>query len=261
MLMLLILHIAGNAQKITSGKNIDSLTFALYQQNAWDSLIRAGTNAIQSGYDYYYMQMRVGIAWHQKTNYRKSVAYFRKALRLYPGDPVATGYLYYALLLGGRAEEAAHLAASQDSMMILRTRVSRPKFIEEVYLETGPGFPGYSDLNGKERTEHPADSIYNSSFYYNSVFYTHAGLRLNVRPWLNVYQGYSYLKSSFTQKLNFRGMVAPDFTETANQHEYYGNVRVHLPGGFLVTPAYHFISWKYDLRKDAYNPVFDVLTY
>ena len=58
-------------------QNADSLTYALYQQQQWDELIRTGTDAIRAGVDHFYMQMRVGIAFYSTQNYRRSIPFFR----------------------------------------------------------------------------------------------------------------------------------------------------------------------------------------
>lgn len=250
-----------NAQQQPESRKIDSLTYALYQQERWDELAETGREAIRRGYNYYYMQMRVGIAFYEKTNYRKAVKHFLEALRLNPGDPVAGEYLYYSYLLGGRTTEAKILASACGDSFLESVGIEKSGIIEEIYLETGPGFAINQDLKDKKRRGHSGDTIYNSGFYYNNYYYSHGGIRVRPLLWLSVYQGYTYLSSSFTQKSAYMGQPVPDFKETARQKEYYGNLELALPGGFNITPSYHFIWLNYNLRRDEYDPEIGQLAY
>lgn len=260
-LILAVFIPALNAQQQPESRKIDSLTYSLYQQEKWDDLAETGRYAIQRGYNYYYMQMRVGIAFYENANYRQAVKYFLEALRLNPGDPVAGEYLYYSFLLGGMATDAKILASAFNDRILESAGIEKPGFLEEIYLETGPGFAVNQDLKDKKRRGHSGDTIYNSSFYYNNYYYSHGGIRVRPLSWLSVYQGYTYLSSSFTQKSAYMGEPVPDFNGTARQQEYYGNLRLALPGGFVITPSYHFIWLNYDLLRDEYEPEIGDLTY
>ncbi len=242
-------------------RQIDSLTYALYQQQKWNDLIETGSRAISEGYDYYYMQMRVGIAWYELAKYRQSIPHFRKALHWNPGDLTATGYLYSAYLKGGRPDDAQKLAGRLTPQQQKTAGLPASSLIEELYLETGPGFAGNQDLTNHRRMGHRMDTIYNNSFYYNRQYYVHGGLRIDPMPGLSIYQGYSRISTQVLQKIDYMGQQQPDFNETAIQQEYYGNLALTLPAGVSITPAWHFIWLDYDLRRDFYNEEFYRLDY
>lgn len=52
---------------------VDALTYQLFQQKAWDNLIKEGNKAIQNGIDYYYLRVRMGIAYYEKGNYSGAI--------------------------------------------------------------------------------------------------------------------------------------------------------------------------------------------
>ena len=68
---------------------IDSATYAQYLERDWPALIRNGRKALGQGVDYYYLRMRMGIAFYEQKNYRTASGHFRKALEFNNGDPVA----------------------------------------------------------------------------------------------------------------------------------------------------------------------------
>ena len=81
-------------------------TLSLYQQARWDQLAPLAREALQEGFDYYYLRMRLGIAYFETKRPQRAIPQFYRALRHNTEDPVAGEYLYYSLLYAGRADEA-----------------------------------------------------------------------------------------------------------------------------------------------------------
>ena len=96
----------GMSQESMTFKYADSLTYRLYLDKNWSELIRTGRDAIETGHDYYYMRMRLGIAYYEMHNYGMSTIHFKKALVFNTSDPVALEYLFYSYYLSGRNYEA-----------------------------------------------------------------------------------------------------------------------------------------------------------
>lgn len=84
----------------------DVLTYSQYLRGSWDSLIVTGNQYLNRGVDYYYLRLRMGIAYAQKKNYAMAVRQYNKALEFVPSDPVAMEYLYFAHLNKGDDFEA-----------------------------------------------------------------------------------------------------------------------------------------------------------
>ncbi|NCA87063.1 MAG: hypothetical protein EOM83_16120 [Clostridia bacterium] len=234
-------------------QNADSLTYSLYQQQQWDELIRVGTSAIRQGVDHFYMQMRVGIAWYEKQNYRRAIPFFRQARQLNPIDEAATEYLYYSFLLSGRIADARVILSQLTPAHRQKLGVEVPSVIDQIYIEAGPGFSGAADLKQQNKNRQQTDTIYNQAWYYDDLQYYHAGININVLPQLQTYQGVSLIAADATQTVNYQQKPEADFQPQAIQQEYYGNVQYTFFPGWKLTPAWHLTHTRYDVRNFRYD--------
>jgi tetratricopeptide (TPR) repeat protein len=250
-------------QEIKRAQITDSITLELYNQQKWDELTEVGDAAIESGLNHYYMQMRVGIAWYEKKNYRKSIRYFEKAAQLNPFYKTVFEYLYFAYLMGGRPQDAEKIRPRLSKESIQRNNLGKRSIIREIYLEGGPGFAANKNLVGRGRNKRHqnGDTIYNSSYYYNNTYYGHAGIKLRLHPAIMLYQGYGYVNVPVTEKINHLNTPVEDFEVPAIQYEYYGNLEINLPGSFVVTPAFHKLWLNFGLRVDNYDPGANALVF
>lgn len=89
-------------------------TYDLYLSEQWHELIEEGKEAIQAGYDFFYLRQRIGIAYYQLEQYGRAVPHFYAALDFNKANIVTQEYLYYALLFCGRSGEAASFAKAAE---------------------------------------------------------------------------------------------------------------------------------------------------
>ena len=108
-MIFLLLPQSGFSQENTNLLKTDSVTYTLYEKQQWSELIEVGEAAIKSGIDFYYLRMRLGIARYEQHNYRHAAPHFEKALIFYPGDQLATEYLYYSFLFAGRKSDSRRI--------------------------------------------------------------------------------------------------------------------------------------------------------
>jgi hypothetical protein len=249
-----------HAQERPDFRKIDSLSYALYQQKNWDELIEAGEYALKHGVDYYYLQMRVGVAWYEKGKFRQAIPRFETALKYNDQDQTAMEYLYYCYLYSGRQYDIRRLMPRLNKSTTEKMGINGSGILEEIYVEGGPV------LTDNQKTEinwghtQPFDTIYNSAYLYNNNTYFHFGARFNIHPNISTYQGYSSTKVPFTQKIRYQDMPLEDFTYTTHQNEYYGNLEIGLPNGIKILPAWNFIWYKFDNREVGYDSVSYALT-
>lgn len=86
-----------NAQKLTFVESNQD-TYEKYLRQDWKGLIKAGKRAKKDGLDYYYLNVRMGVAYFKKKQYLNAIPYFEKALKENPKDAFVLDYLYYAYL-------------------------------------------------------------------------------------------------------------------------------------------------------------------
>jgi hypothetical protein len=254
LISLIFFHSKLVAQEETpSFKNVDSLTYALYFQQNWDDLIREGNAALRQNIDYYYLRMRMGIAWYAKQNYRQAIPHFEGALKFNSEDQLALEYLYFSYLFSGRQTDAKRIMPGLSETTRKNAGIEGSPLIEEIYVEGGPGIPANQKINNY--WEHPKqwDTIYSSGYIYEGYIYLHGGLRINLLPWLSIYQGYSNIKAPFTQKIRYQGEFLDNFTNTTSQNEYYAHLIIGLPKGIRIIPACHLIWIEYDNRTARYD--------
>jgi len=84
------------AQESLGFKQIDSLSYHHYINKNYTELFEVGKKAIKQNTDYYYLRMRLGIAYYQKHQYRLASKHFKQALEFNTGDSLAIEYLYYS---------------------------------------------------------------------------------------------------------------------------------------------------------------------
>ena len=241
-------------------RNVDSLTYTLYQQQKWDELIDAGNYALQHDVNYYYLRMRLGIAWFEKQNYRQAIPHFEEAIKFNELSQTATEYLYYCYLYSGRLYNIRMLMPKLNKTTREKIGIKRPNILEEIYLEGGPGVAANQKIENNWEHTQPSDTIYNSTYLYSNNTYFHLGAKFNIHPNISIYQGYSGIKAPFTQKVRYQNVPLDDFTYTTNQDEYYGNLEIGLSNGIKITPAWHFIWYKFYNRSVGYDSVFYALT-
>ena len=90
-------------------QNIDSKSYQLYLDKDWSELIKVSKKAIQNGEDYYYLRMRLGIAYYEQKKYNLSYTQFLEAKK-FDNNDLLNEYLYYSYYFAGNYAEAEQLS-------------------------------------------------------------------------------------------------------------------------------------------------------
>ena len=100
---------AGRPLPAQPGRNFqfyNDTTYQLYLAQDWKQLIPLSREAVREGYDFYYLRMRLGIAYQETGQSFRAVPQFYRALRFNRQDSQARSLLSAALRAGGRFDEA-----------------------------------------------------------------------------------------------------------------------------------------------------------
>ncbi|MBN2175023.1 MAG: hypothetical protein JW731_12895 [Bacteroidales bacterium] len=251
-------------------KEVDRETNKFYLQKNWDSLIILGKEAIREGVDYFYLRQRMGFAWFNKKNYRRSAQYFEKARQFNANDPVTAEYLYYCYLYSNRSGELKVLLSNEAGLLEKKLDIPKAKVFNHLYLETGYTFSDNFSANKGRRIKE------GSSYYERDLngdrYYLHLGSSLNVGSKLSLYIGYSGLIISKLHQI-----LVPDNTSSSGnqrinsydnpynlyQHSVYANMNWALKNGLTLVPAVNilYVSSK-NFRAEVIDfsgPVFDII--
>ncbi|MDB5225934.1 MAG: hypothetical protein JWN78_127 [Bacteroidota bacterium] len=115
----------------------DSTTYRQYLDHQWKPLIKFGKKAKKAGFDNYYLNMRIGIAYYNKLQYYKAANYFKMALKNDPGSDDAKEYLFWSQLLSNdeRAADDTYRTISDSTQKRIKYKIKRP--LESIYVEGG----------------------------------------------------------------------------------------------------------------------------
>lgn len=137
-------------QSVKERNLYDSITYHYYLESNWDSVIDISKEALYKGYDFYFLRMRLGLAYDYQRNFRLAEIQYRNALEMVPNDINAAYYLYFSAINGGRAAVAyknfESFAKQQQESIIKDLKLNEksdtisPKYLIGSYVEMGTSF-------------------------------------------------------------------------------------------------------------------------
>lgn len=239
------------AQPITNSAAAEQKSMQLYFSQDWKQLIKYGEKAISEGYDYFYIRMRVGIAYFEQKKYIKAIQHFEKAVQ-FNSDTLALEYLYYSYVFSGRSNEARALTTGFPSALTAKIK-PKNKLIESAYAEGGIGM---SNLNSVYKTIDIDGqfNIYGESTITQNMQYWHIGTSHQPGNKWSVYQGYSNIGIDFLRDIKINDKDTLDGYKLT-QHDYYISATRQFKN-FSVSPAFHFINvgfGKLNTRYDTFQ--------
>ncbi len=211
----ILMFIAGSlhGQSKRDFNYFNKLSYSQYLAEDWSGLIRTGRESIRSGFDSYYLRMRLGIALYSKKKYMLSEKQFRKALQFDNTNPSPVEYLHYAMLFTNREKEAI--------TFYRLTKENKVRFFKDLYIETG-----YKVSDNKTST--------------GDIFYGLFSLRHGFSKRVGYYHAFQYLVRDYTSDISaIYGKGNRDNILQTKQFEYYGALEILAGKGFYITPAFH----------------------
>lgn len=193
----------------------------MYTEARWKELIPLAKEGIEMGHDFYYIRMRLGIAYFEGKNYTKAIKHFKNALEFDQGSTDAWNYLNLCYQYLGREKEA---------IKYYNVTKEKSKFFNSFYFE-------------------PGIKITDNSTSTRDVRYFFLGLNHNLGRSVSLFHGYQHLASDFAAIINSGGGAGPgpggwssasEYLYTAIQNEYYAALSILAAKGFYIIPAFHF---------------------
>ena len=236
MLIVMQLDVSGSQLKFPE---VDSLTYHAYLNEDWKTLKQVGTMAIDSGIDYYYLRMRLGIAYFETLRYRMSVKHFKRALYFNESSQTAREYLYFAYLYGGISYNITERSTYFDSAF-LKKMDHENTFIQSI------GFDYTYGINESLQKKFP-DGLngITESFAKRPEKYRNIGINIKHRLGnrINIRHGFTKLTK---QNLVFSntGTTPPTirYAQVVGQFQYYISPIVFLDDGLHFWLSAHFLN-------------------
>ncbi|MFN0189934.1 MAG: tetratricopeptide repeat protein [Bacteroidia bacterium] len=215
-ILILFIFFGGTARAQLNYPEVDSLSYTYYLQKDWKALIRLADEAGKQEMNFYYLNIRAGIAAYELGRWTLAEKYFLEALIDNPGGTLSPEYLYKIYALNGMKSEAAKMIELLPDSIQRRLDFKRRKMFESLYLESGQRF-----------SDNP-DSVRNS--YYYQLSSNH-----KLSPRFKLGQSLTFLQQ--------------DFQWTKFEQLQYTLTPVYYIGKSLeVSTAVSYIDFKRDLN-------------
>ena len=255
----------------------DSITYYYFNAENWDSVIDIGKEALYKGYDFYYLRMRLGLAYDYQGNFRFAEKQYKEALKHIPTDVNAAYYNYYAAINGGRKRVAyanfkkysldqaksikkddnpkmKYLYESQQNSTIHHIRT---KPIDHLYFAYGYAFTGNKNKLADIYPQHRG-VLYSVGNVRESQTFFNFSLGGNISPMVEWDLSYNYSKINAVKLLQPRDTIHQDVPISVIQNELFLGTRVYSGNGWNMRMTGHILHYNSDLISVFSNTEYEV---
>jgi hypothetical protein len=201
-------HLAFSQSEMNSAE-VESKSYSMYIHQKWSELIELGNRAIEQKQDYFYLRLRLGIAYFNTNQFRIATIHFQKALSFNTDDATAQEYLYWSLTNAGRFHES-RLAAKKMGF-------------EAQQSLNYKNWSGLNFISTELGTKISKSSLFNSATYFQLNLSHSVGNRFSL---IHAVTSYNQTES--------RG--------TISQWQYFIQATFPLGKGWSVAPSFHYVD-------------------
>lgn len=257
--LFLILIIFSSITKIKAADTltyfyVDSATLSMYNKQEWKNLISLGNKAINNNIDYFYLRMRIGIAYYEMQEYDECILHFDKALEFNSSSETAMEYKYFALVFAAKKRDAEYYVKSLPKSITEKIKPQLPKLIDKIIFESGINYlPDFDTI--KTVISPPDNKNYRleKDVTGNFAFYG-LGLNHEFNKNISLFHSFNLLNSDGFQQLYFNYNKANENNYNLRQYQYYiaptyyfnNNTSLTLFGNFLFLTSkkykYNFLN-------------------
>ncbi|TAF77491.1 MAG: tetratricopeptide repeat protein [Bacteroidetes bacterium] len=238
LLLIILFQISVAQAQEFSYRSTDSITFQQYNSLKFKDLIKTGKSAIKQEIDFFYLRMRLGIAYYERKNYDGALPHFQKAIAMNPNDALAQEYLYYCYLFSNRTEEANVYASTLSAELQQKIKYSK-KFTELIAI--GAGITANDNLSNLSNNK-----ILNTGYteanatYQGKMSFLNLYIQQNLANRLKLfYGGYIFnTTSSYVNQNIFRNFKSPEFSN--NQYQLNIGLSYKFKKGWCLASSFAY---------------------
>lgn len=242
----------------------DNTTYNYYLNSNWDSLIEHGNKALDKGYDYYYLRLRLGIAYYNKERYLKAAKHFNKALE-FNKESFILEYLYYSYLFSGNQPKALEIYNSMPETRKEKIKTSKTIF-KSIYADFGYGLNtdySYQSKNIIGKSNALVQRNLTIDNYFGNIALTH-----KIGKYSEATHSYSGLILNWNQQFKDNNLDTRQFLHNTTQNQYYLVLNLKNKKRFSLILAYHLLwintnynTFTTDFSNEYGNYIFKNNTY
>ena len=199
-------------------KLVDSTSYALFIQKQWKQLVKFGRQPVCRDFDYYYLNLRLGIANYETGKFYSAERYLKKALTQNNSSGVAAEYLYWVFKYTAREHEANDMTPLLNDSLRKYNYENRKKIMQYLYFE-----------GGAKLSDRPESA--------NTLLYGSIGIGHKISNYFSLYQSYSWIQ----QKLAWGN---------DQQHQYFVAPQYLFRNGWSFSAALNYFNYR---RSFDYN--------
>lgn len=222
---------------------VDKNSYELFQQKKWSELVEFSDAARNQGIDYFYLQVRTGIAYYNLKKYRKASDWFLKAWGNDKSAEWLQEYLYFSLLYAGRTTEASKEAKHFSVKMKENIDFENMKMLRLAF-ESGLSFnPSLESLQNKELEidaqvgENYGEAFFLKNYHFESIDFSH-----QIAPGFNLNHSFTHIGINREEQVFWGGRN--DFSVNIKQFQYFLNPHFVLGNKMYVSPSISVIWGK-----------------
>ncbi|HBF87876.1 MAG TPA: hypothetical protein DDX39_04460 [Bacteroidales bacterium] len=205
---------------------VDKLTYQNYLEKKWDSIIETGNKAISQNIDYYYLRIRLGIAYYETQQYEKAIVNFEKSLEFNSNDALANEYIWYSYLFLGQYEEAQLFADGFSQELKNKLKISKSGFIKNIAFDSGYAFNSdFEDL--KNSIIDNVDAIAYEKKIFKSQFHNSLLLNFNLSKRISLTTAYTNLNVNSYHWTKLSDTEIHDGIFNTRQHQLYAKLNLY----------------------------------
>lgn len=204
-----------------SFQEVESISYRLYTEKSWQELSEFGKLSSEKGYDYYYLNVRIGTAFFELKDFEKAKIYFEKALHNSSTSTFAKEYLFWCYYNLEEISEAQKTYKFLPDSIKKRMDYQPSRIVDYIYSEGGMKISNNKDISG-------------------NLMYGRIGISHKVSPRFTIYQQYSYMQKN----VNLGDM---------KQHQYLLIPSLNLNKKWTISAALNYSNYQ---KKISYNEQF-----
>ncbi len=241
--LMVCLSFSGLAQDQKSMVDYDRETYQLYQAEQWKDVIAYGQKALDAKIDFYYLRMRMGLAYYALQNYENARLHFQEALQFEPRNHNALYYLYFSNLLCGRVGEARFsLIKMPDDT---RNAIKAPDQYSVSHLSGESGY--FANRSFEKMRANIPEGDYVSSYFLQSMNFNNLSGGINLGYSSNLLISVNRYDFQNRQVVSSFGELS-EFDHSNYQNGFYLRYGYSLPESWYGGFSYHSIKGNFNVN-------------
>jgi len=220
-------------------ENVVQKTYNLLEEEKYKELIEYSNKAIKENIDFFFLRLRLGIAYYKLKNYKMAIFHLEKSLKFNSDNEIAIEYLYYSYIFSGLTDKANYIKEKYKKIIDLEI-ASTYSIIQNIYFESGFSLSNNFSKNSNTNFD-GGKGIYGESNLNDNSIYSHLGAKLRLNSSINLYNGFNFINvKNYSFYSTNKGLKRFDYN--LNQWDYYLNSKFILKNGITFSPAIHLIN-------------------